>query len=125
MDALKKLLEQAHALQEAELARLRIDEAPPRPPAPRGPGGWSSEAPPSASQWSAQAAAAPTQWSGQDGPRAWVDPATQIVRVTPQEEAVETPSIAQRLRDPQTLRTFFLIAEAFGPAPGLQDEDWD
>ena len=126
MDALKKLLEQAHALQQAELERVRQEATPVRPvPVRRKDAAWSSDASAGSTQWSGQAASpgGSTQWSGQAAPTGWVDPATQPVRHVQEVEAEVQPTIAERLRDPETLRTFFLLSEAFGPPPGLRDDD--
>lgn len=115
MDALKKLLEQAQRLQEAalqaELDKIKIQESSVRP-RPRQ--DWSSESnPPEANQWSGQSSAH----------SAWVDPASAPLKRTVEVVAEAETSIAERLRDPETLRTFFLLAEAFGPPPGLRDDD--
>ena len=116
MDALKKLLEQAQRLQEAalqaELDKIRIQESSVRPQ-PRQ--DWSSEP---------NAPATGQTWSGQSSMHsAWVDPASVALQRTVEVAVEAEPTIAERLRDPETLRTFFLLAEAFGPPPGLRDDD--
>jgi len=120
MDALKKLLETAQQLQEAalqaELDKIRIQETSVTRPRPRQ--DWSSsETAPAAQQWSG---------GGQGAVHsAWVDPASLPVQRSAEAVAEEEVSLADRLRDPETLRTFFLLAEAFGPPPGLrEDDDW-
>lgn len=114
MDALKKLLETAQALQEAalqaELDKIKIQETSARP---RPKQNWSSEPAPAAQQWSGQSAVH----------SAWVDPASVQIQHVAEAPAVAEVSLGERLRDPETLRTFFLLSEAFGPPPGLKDDD--